>query len=504
MPFPLPVPELEPSTPEFETVPLIKPTGFREYDGRWWFGRPGLDRKPEINLMGIQALGMGLGTLIRELGAGPRIVTGHDYRAYSASVKNALTCGLMAAGAEVVDIGLSLSPMAYHAQFALDAPSVAMVTASHNPNGWTGVKMGCDRPVTFGPGEIARLREIVLGGHWQLCGGGSYEFVEGFRSEYISSLAQRAPLSRKIRAVVACGNGTAGAFAPEVLSRLGVDVIEMDTRLDHSFPNHNPDPEDMRMLTAMAERVRETGADIAFGFDGDGDRCGVVDNEGNEIFADIAGLLLARDIAATHPASHFVADIKSTGLFATDPVLAQLGATVEYYRTGHSHMKRRIRETGAIAGFEKSGHFYLNHPVGHGYDDGIGAAIAICGLLERNPQKSMAEIRATVAATHALPTMGVHCSDEKKYEAAGRVVDRFLAMQEAGEHFAGQEISDCITVNGIRVVTEDGSWGLVRPSSNEPKLVVAIESPVSATRRDEMFAAMDGLLRDVLGKVEYT
>ena len=158
--FPKPKSALSPNTYAYESEPLVKVTGFREYDARWFLGK-------EINLMGVQALGLGLGTLIRELGVEPRIVTGHDFRAYSASVKTALISGLMAAGCEVHDIGLALTPMAYFAQFELDVPCVAMVTASHNENGWTGVKMGAQRPLTFGPDEMGRLREIVLTGSWK-------------------------------------------------------------------------------------------------------------------------------------------------------------------------------------------------------------------------------------------------------------------------------------------------------------------------------------------------
>ena len=156
------VAEASPNSFAFENSALIKPSGFREYDARWWFGHPGSDREPDLNLIGVQALGMGLGTLIRRLGAGRDIVTGHDFRSYSMAIKLALVSGLMAAGARVKDVGLALSPMAYFAQFALDTQSVAMVTASHNENGWTGVKMGAARPLTFGPDEMSALREIVL------------------------------------------------------------------------------------------------------------------------------------------------------------------------------------------------------------------------------------------------------------------------------------------------------------------------------------------------------
>ena len=160
--FPKPILDLKPNTYAFEITPLVKPTGFREYDARWWYGMPSSDKLPDLNLMGVTALGMGLGTYLGELGIAREIVTGHDYRAYSSAIKTALITGLMAAGCRVYDIGLAMTPMAYFAQFALDVPAVAMVTASHNENGWTGVKMGAHRPITFGPDEIGRLKEIVL------------------------------------------------------------------------------------------------------------------------------------------------------------------------------------------------------------------------------------------------------------------------------------------------------------------------------------------------------
>src|SRR5256885_747561 len=186
---------------------MVKATGFREYDARWLFGT-------EINLMGVQALGMGLGVLIKELGQRQEIVTGHDFRGYSASIKYALVSGLMASGCKVHDIGLAVTPMAYFAQFDLDVPCVAMVTASHNDNGWTGVKMGANRPLTFGPDEMTRLKEIVLEARFDLKVGGSYHFVENFPARYIADLTKRPRLKRKLKVVCACGNGTAGARRP--------------------------------------------------------------------------------------------------------------------------------------------------------------------------------------------------------------------------------------------------------------------------------------------------
>jgi phosphomannomutase/phosphoglucomutase len=487
--FPKPLPQLSPNSYAFETLPLVSPSGFREYDARWLFGS-------EINLLGVEALGLGLGTLVHEMGVRPEIVTGHDFRAYSSAVKYALICGMMAAGLRVKDIGLALSPMAYFAQFSLDCPCVAMVTASHNENGWTGVKMGVERPLTFGPTEMERLKAIVLEGKFAMREGGAYALVPDLREAYLADLTRGRKLKRKLKVVVACGNGTAGAFAPQAFAAIGCEVAELDTELDHSFPRYNPNPEDLKMLHALAEEVRSTKADIGLAFDGDGDRCGVVDHEGKEIFADKVGVMLARDLAKLHPKASFVVDVKSTGLFATDPELNARGVRTDYWKTGHSYIKRRVKELGALAGFEKSGHFFFNAPIGRGYDDGLLTGIEIAMMLDRNPGKSIADLYSALPKTFGTPTMSPHCADEVKYQVVARVLERLDSMLRTGETLAGARIRDLNTVNGVRATVEDGSWGLVRASSNKPELVVVIESPVSDVRMREMFAAIDAVLRE--------
>ena len=469
--LPVPRADLTPNTFEYEVTPLVKATGFREYDARWLFG-------PEINLLGIEALGLGLGTYIQELGQ-TKIVVGHDYRSYSLSIKQALTVGLVAAGCEVVDIGLALSPTAYFAQFALDAPCVAMVTASHNENGWTGVKMGAQRPLTFGPVEMGRLKEIVLGGEGKTRPGGSLTHVQGFAQTFIDDVSQRAQIKRPLKVVCACGNGTAGAFAPQALRNMGVEVIEMDCDLDWTFPRYNPNPEDHEMLKEMAKAVKEHGADLALGFDGDGDRCGVVDDTGEEIFADKIGLMLARDLSALHKDATFVVDVKSTGLFATDPVLAANGAKTVYWKTGHSYIKRKTAEIGALAGFEKSGHFFFNPPLGNGYDCGLTAAAAILSMLDRNPGKTLSQLKAALPVAFTSLTMSPHCADEEKYGVVDDVVAEYEALAASGGTILGRKIVEVITVNGVRVALEDGSWVLVRASSNKPEIVVVVESTQS-------------------------
>jgi len=485
--FPKPSADLKPNTLDFERLPLVKPTGFREYDARWLF-------PSEINLMGLNAIGMGLAQLAEELGRPKRFVVGHDFRSYSAAVKQGLITGLLAGGAEVHDIGLALSPMAYFAQFELDVEGVAMVTASHNDNGWTGIKMGLNRPLTFGPDEMTALKTIVLRGGGSGHGGGRYIFVPGMAERYIGALAARPKLERRLRVVCACGNGTAAAFAPQVLEAIGCEVIPLDCELDHTFPRYNPNPEDMKMLHAISEAVLANKADVGLGFDGDGDRCGVVDNEGHEIFADKVGVMLARDLSARHANAVFVADVKSTGLFLTDPVLQANGAKALYWKTGHSYMKRYTHEQKALAGFEKSGHFFFQPPLGHGYDDGLVTALAVCDLLDHNPAKSLADLKNALPKTWGSPTMSPHCADEAKYGVVERMTEQYKEASAQGAAVAGQKIRDLVTVNGVRVTLEDGTWGLVRASSNKPELVVVVESPTSEANMRAIFADIDARL----------
>lgn len=476
--------DIKPNTLAFETEALISPFGFREYDARWLYPR-------EINLNGMRVLGLSLATLFHDLGVRPRVVVGHDYRSYSMSVKHAVALGLVQGGAEVLDIGLSVSPMAYYAQFALDAPCVAMVTASHNENGWTGVKMGAARPLTFGPDEMSALKAIALEGRGRARPGGSYAPVDGIREKYLDDLTAGKKLSRPIRVVAACGNGTAGVFAPEALRRIGADVIPMDAELNHDFPNYNPNPEDLKMLHALSEAVKHHKADVGLAFDGDGDRCGVVDDTGREIFADKIGVLIARDISARQPGSRFVVDVKSTGLFLTDPQLLKNGATTDYWKTGHSYIKRRAHELKAQAGFEKSGHFFFNAPVGRGYDDGIVAAIATLQMMDRAGSVPISALYDGLPKTYGSPTMAPHCADDRKYGVVDEMTAAYKAAASGGEHIMGLAIRDVVTVNGVRVTLEDGTWGLVRASSNKPSLVVVVESPVSEERMRGMFAEID-------------
>ena len=459
-----------------ENSTKIDPYGFREYDARWLYDK-------NINLLGIENLGRGLGTQIIKHSKknNPRVVVGHDYRSYSEKIKTSLKKGLISTGCFVEDLGLSLSPMVYFAQFNLNTDAVAMITASHNENGWTGVKMGIKKGLTHAPEEMKELKDITLNQKF-IEGKGNEKKIDNFQQVYKDDLINKNKINKKIKAVVACGNGTAGIFAPDVLKGIGCEVIELDCNLDWTFPKYNPNPEDLKMLNAISRAVKDNSADIGFGFDGDGDRVGVIDNKGNEIFSDKIGLLIARNLSSKHKGSKFVVDVKSTGLYSKDKILLKNKCETIYWKTGHSHIKRKVNAEKALAGFEKSGHFFFNQPLGYGYDDGINSAIQVCHLLN-NQNKKMSEIINELPNTYQTPTMAPFCKDEEKYQVVEKLVKQVEEVKNNKNKIDGQEITEVLTVNGIRFSFEDGSWGLIRASSNKPSLVVVTESPTSDSRK---------------------
>ena len=471
----------------------IDPYGFREYDARWLYEK-------DINKEGIVNLGKGLGTQIikHTKNKKPRVIIGHDYRSYSEEIKSALKKGLLSTGCNVEDIGLSLSPMVYFAQFNLNSDAVAMITASHNENGWTGVKMGIQKGLTHAPDEMKELKDITLNNKF-ISGRGTEKKIHNFQKIYKEDLIKKNKINKKIKAVVACGNGTAGIFAPEILRGIGCEVIELDCNLDWTFPKYNPNPEDLEMLHAISKAVKDNKADIGFGFDGDGDRVGVIDDKGNEIFSDKIGLLIARNLAPNHKKSKFIIDVKSTSLFSTDKILKENNCETIYWKTGHSHIKRKVNKERALAGFEKSGHFFFNKPLGYGYDDGINSAIHVCHLLD-NQDLSLSKIMEKLPNTFQSPTMAPYCKDEDKYKVVEEIAKKIESLKKEKKKIDDQIIKDILTVNGIRFTFQDGSWGLIRASSNKPSLVIVTESPSSDLRKKRIFDFIDQLLQET-GKI---
>ena len=472
---------------KIEKEPIIDPYGFREYDARWFYPK-------NINLHGCYIVGKSIAHQLKEKKLNT-VVIGHDYRSYSEKIKFSIIQGLLEGGCDIVDVGLSISPMVYFGHYHFKTDAGIMVTASHNENGWTGLKIGANFPLTYGPEEMNELKEIALKKNWKVRDLGSYKFVDNFDKEYKNQLTKKYKLTNKIKVVVSCGNGTASIFAPEILKAIGCEVVEQNCDLDYTFPNHNPNPENLEMLNSLSQKVIDTKSDIGFAFDGDGDRIGIVDEKGEAIFSDKVGLIIARYISEVKKDSKFIVDIKSTGLFAQDPILRKNGAEVEYWKTGHSYMKKRVYEKGALAGFEKSGHFIFSPPYGKGYDDAMNASIFLSKIISEESNTSISSLLKTLKTTYQSPTMGVYCADKHKYEVVEKVTNYFINCKSKGVRFLDQKIINLIAINGIRLELEDGTWGLIRASSNKPSLVVVIESPISNQQMHNMFNEINIVLK---------
>ena len=462
--------------------PLLATTGFREYDARWVIEPVDGTGDVGLNHLGIRHLGRCLGRFLRtNLGAGDRIVVGHDFRRYSENVKNSLVIGLLQAGMDVTDIGLSTTPGAYFAQFALDIPCVAVVTASHNENGWTGVKIGHRLASTFGPEEMAGLRDLTLGAlnEPEQTGPspapGSYTvdptIIERYIDDLVTSWAPRFEGLPRVKVAVETGNGTAGIYLPEILTRLGFEVANGNIEPDWTFPHFNPNPESIPFLRSVEELVKSTHSDIGLCVDGDGDRLGLVSDRGELVFADKVGLLIAKHLESELGSQRpFVIDVKSTSLYETE-----LKSPIVWAKTGHSYVKAKVAETNAVAGFERSGHFFFREPLGRGYDDACVAALAvlwvICSARAKNASIKVSDLLAELPRSFSSPNRQPVVSDETKYT----VVDRIAAELAARETFAGKKIVDVNLLNGVRITLTDNSWLLVRASSNSPNLVIISE-----------------------------
>jgi phosphomannomutase/phosphoglucomutase len=482
--------------------PLISSTGFREYDARWVIESNEMTGELGINYFGMRKLGRSLGTFLQQpLGADNRIIVGHDFRRYSENVKNALVIGLMQSGMNVVDIGLSVSPGAYFAQFALDVPCVAMVTASHNENGWTGIKMGHKPATTFGPNEMSAFREYALSDTVESDEPdpvGSYTFVPDFHLQYIGDLvktwAPRFEGLPRLNVAVETGNGTAGVYLPPILKQHGFDVVEGNTGLDWNFPHFNPNPESIPFMRSVEELVKSSHADIGLCIDGDGDRLGVVDDLGRLAFADRVGLLIAKSLEADYGTDRpFVIDVKSTSLYETE-----LASTVEWAKTGHSYVKSKVAEANALAGFERSGHFFFSPPLGRGYDDACLAALhvlwVVCKAAGASRPARLSALLDSLPKSFASPNRQPVVPDEEKYEMVERLAEKLSKLKT----FAGLKIIDVNRLNGIRITLSDRSWLLVRASSNSPNLVIIAEAFDSD---GDLLRVMDYELRSIIDKL---
>lgn len=432
-------------------MPLLKKTMFREYDLR------GRESDDELNDNSVYYLGRGFGAFLKKHGVAETVV-GHDARITSESFHNNMIKGLLQSGINVTDIGTITTPMSYWAQYFLKIKGLVMITASHNPAGWNGVKFGTGYSYTLLSDEMRELYDIIA----------KEEFIDGegkskkvnIDDEYIRDLLSRAKISRKFKILVNTGNGTAGMFAAKLLRDAGCEVVEHFTNVDPTYPNYTPNPDGTAMMEDTGKQTVKNKCDMGFAFDGDGDRLGLVDENGEIVWPDRYIILLSRLVLSKHPGAKIVFDVKVSEALPED-IKAHGGIPI-MWKTGHSHIKAKLsKEKAAMAG-EMSGHIFFVDDF-YGFDDAFFAALKLLEYLS-SQDKPLSKIVATTPYYVSTPTIQVQTTDEEKYQIVDKLVKEFKS-----EEFK------VVDINGARVYM-DGGWGLVRASSNTPTLVLRFEA----------------------------
>lgn len=432
-------------------MPLLKKTMFREYDIR---GRVSDD---ELNARTAEWIGRGFGTMLARRSIEDMVV-GYDSRFGSVEIKDGLVKGLRASGRNVVMVGMCLTPMMYWSQYRFKVKGGAMVTGSHNPKGWNGLKLAAGFSSTLVAAEIQELYDLVT--HEDFVDGhGDYAEASIF-CDYAADLGSRVKIARPLKVVIDTGNGTAGAFAPRIFRDAGLNVVEQFTELDPDFPNHEPDPARTDTVEALGARVCAEGADLGLAFDGDGDRFGVVDEMGDVIWPDRYMILLARQVLERAPGGKIVFDVKCTQALEDD-IRAHGGVPI-MWKTGHSHIKKKLQEEKAVLAGEMSGHVFFVENY-YGFDDGVYGGLRLVEYIAAR-NEPLSKIMAGTPTYLSTPAINVKCADEVKYG----VVERLTADLK-------RDFDRVVDINGARVVFDDG-WGLVRASSNLPELVLRFEA----------------------------
>jgi phosphomannomutase/phosphoglucomutase len=435
---------------------------FREYDIR------GLVNEKELNPESGELIGKAYGTFLAGRGI-KEVVVGYDSRFGSKDIKDGVVRGLVATGRDVIELGMCLTPMMYWSQYHLRVEGGVMVTGSHNPKGWSGLKLACGYSYTLIGDELRELLRSIE--NEDFVSGEGTRREESILDAYAADLTGRVKLGRKLKVVVDAGNGTAGAIAPRVLSKAGIEVVEQFCDLDIEFPNHEPDPALKETVEALGGRVRAEGADLGFAFDGDGDRLGVVDENGEVIWPDRYMIILARQVLEKNPGGKIIFDVKCSQALEED--IAAHGGVPIMWKTGHSHIKAKLHEEKGLLAGEMSGHIFFVENY-YGFDDGLYASLRFAEYVSRS-DKPLSEVIAGTPYYISTPTIHVDCPDDKKYDVVARLTEEFK-----------RDFPRVIDINGARVVFEDG-WGLVRASSNMPILVLRFEAK-TPERLDEIKA----------------
>lgn len=432
-------------------MPQLKKTMFREYDLR------GRESEDEMNDTSVYFMGRGFGAFLKKRNLTETVV-GHDARGTSESFHANMVKGLTESGINVVDIGTVTTPMSYWSQYYLKVKGLVMITASHNPVGWNGVKFGTDLSSTLLTAEMQELYNIIL--NEEFVNGKGTVRKEDIKDAYIDDLLSRSKVTKKFKILVNTGNGTAGLFAPELLKKTGCEIFEHFTNVDPAYPNYTPNPDGTAMMEDTGKQTVVNGCDLGFAFDGDGDRLGLVDEKGNTIWPDRYIILLSRLVLSKKPGAKIVFDVKVSEALPED-IKAHGGIPI-MWKTGHSYIKAKLTEEKAAMAGEMSGHIFFVEDF-YGFDDAFFAALKLLEYLSGQNQ-TLSGLIADTPYYISTPTIQVKTTDEDKYKVVEELVEEFKKE--------GYNVND---INGARVYTDDG-WGLVRASSNTPTLVLRFEA----------------------------
>ena len=386
-----------------------------------------------------------------------QIVIGRDGRLSGPMLAEALSNGLRAAGVDVVDIGVAPSPVVYYSSYQLSIPSCVAITGSHNPPDYNGFKMVIDG-VTLSAERIQELKQRIQNNNFSN-GNGSYKQLT-IIDDYIERVVSDIQPKRKLKLVIDCGNGVAGATAPTLFKKLGCDVVELFSEVDGNFPNHHPDPSQIENLQDLIQAVKEHKADVGFAFDGDGDRLGVVTSKGEIVWPDRQMILFARDILERNPGAEIIYDVKCSRTLATE--IEAAGGKASMWKTGHSFVKAKLKETGAPLAGEMSGHIFFKERW-YGFDDGVYAGARLIELLaakEESPQQIFDALPNSINT----PELRIEFEEGEHY--------KFMDKLKQNAEFKEANVS---TIDGLRADFADG-FGLIRPSNTTPILVLRFEA----------------------------
>lgn len=433
-------------------MPQLKKTMFREYDLR------GRESDDELNDQALYFLGRGFGTFLHKNNITEAIV-GHDARATSESFQANMVKGLLESGINVIDIGTVTTPLSYWAQHHLKVKGLAMITASHNPVGWNGVKFGLDLSKTLLGYQIQEVYQIIANENFVI-GKGAVK-KEDITDSYIKDILSKANITKKFKILINTGNGTAGLFYSEIFKKAGQEVIEHNKDVDPTYPNYTPNPENKDMMEDTVKQTLKHKADLGLAFDGDGDRMGVVDEKGRIINADRYLILLSRLVLSKQTQAKIIFDVKVSEALPED-IKAHDGIPI-MWMTGHSFIKTKMAEENAALAGEMSGHIFFSQDY-YGFDDAAFAALKLLEYLSTQ-NKPLSQVIDNTPYYISTPTIHVHTTDE----------DKFNIVDELTKEFK-QEGYNVLELGGTRVYTKTGGWGLVRASNTNPMLVLRFEA----------------------------